>query len=151
MARIYFEGLQAVEQAIRTQGDSTMLQSKITRMLQAGAEVLAEGWEKELNRVIKNGTGELLGSLKTSAVLKSGDKYVGKVTATGNAKPRKMGGKQPKRKSRRGGGKQKLSNQDKAFWLENGRRGQPAKPWKSIAEAAYKDKAFSAMEQVWKE
>jgi hypothetical protein len=149
MARISFDGLEDIEKALRQHAESDELHTKMTAMLDAGANEFKDGWTRELDRVIKDGTGELIESIKTQVKARRGGGYTGVVYASGLAKPRRKGGKKPRRKKKRGGGSQRLSNHDKAYWLEMGRGGQPAKPWKSTAEASSKTKAFEAMRRVW--
>lgn len=106
------------------------------KMLNAGAEVIAEEWKKGIDGTVKSGgrsTGEMSASVAPSKKIKR----TGDVSATTIY---------PQGKDRKG-----VRNAEKAFILHYGKSGQLGTRFVDKVEEAAEERATAAMEKVFEE
>lgn len=131
MANFTVVGLEAIERQLLLQPER--VDKIIPDMLNAGADVIVEAQQEEIERMGLVDTGDMLKSIKKTPVKKSrdGGRYI--VIA-------------PQGKDRKG-----VSNATKGFVAQYGRSNMPARPWMTVANEKAAPAASAAMRKVWEE
>lgn len=128
MARMTFSGTEEImEELFR---ESERLERKATEMLNAAGEVVTKAWKDVIEERGHVDTGDMIGSVRPTAIRKKGDAYTTSVYPQG--KDRK-----------------KQSNAEKAFVLHYGTSKIKGDHFVDEAEERGDELAGAAMEAIW--
>lgn len=131
MAKFQVEGLDALR--AKFAGREKKVTSTVYHMLNAGAKVMKEEIQQTMAEMDIKDSGDLIKSVKSSGVKKSKDgAYSISVAPSGT--------------DRKG-----VRNMTKAMIAELGKKGEPARPWKTVAEERGYPKAQERMAEIFNE
>jgi hypothetical protein len=131
MAKFSTEGLDALQ--AKFAGRKKKVTSTVYHMLNAGAKIMKEEIQQTMTEMDIKDSGDLVKSVKSSGVKKSKeDGYSISVAPSG-------------------ADQKGVRNMTKAMIAQYGKKGEPARPWKTVAEERGYPKAKERMAEIFNE